>query len=144
VFLVDNLGYDSPARVTLSGDGGPYPPLAVNVAEAIATANDSDITLWYPADRKGTDQYRQTVGDYQSELSAMLPVPVRVETIRPDGGRPSTPDVVVRRGTDERLRAVLFDDRPTFPSPGCTTITVYPHNSRRPRLLYRLLETITF
>jgi amino acid transporter/nucleotide-binding universal stress UspA family protein len=144
VLLVDNLGYDRPERVALSADGGPYPPLAVDVTEAIAVANDGDVSLWYPADQNGTDQYRRTIGDYQSELSEMLSVPVRSEFFRADGGQPSSPDVVVRRGADVRLRNALFDARPLLPSPGCTTITVYPHESRRPRFTRRLLERLTF
>jgi nucleotide-binding universal stress UspA family protein len=144
VFLVDNLGYDQPEHVILSGNGGPYPPLAVNVAEAIAAADEGDISLWYPSDRKETDEYKQTIDDYQTELSEMLSVPVQVEFIRADGGKPSNPDVVVRRGTDERLRAVLFDDSPVFPRPGCTTITVYPNESRQSRFTRRLLERLTF
>ncbi|MFC6799881.1 amino acid permease [Haladaptatus sp. DYSN1] len=144
VLLVDNLGYDRPEYVALSGDRGPYPPLAVNTAEAIATANEGDISLWYPTDQKGTDQYRRTIDDYQAELSAMLSVPVTVESLRVDGGQPSRPDVVVRRGTDEKLQNILFASSPTFPSPGCTTITVYPHKSRRPRFSSRLLERLTF
>jgi amino acid transporter len=144
VLLVDNLGYDQPEQVALSGDGGPYHPLVVNVGEAIAAANHGDISLWYPADSTETDQYERAIDDYQTELSEMLSVPVRTVAIRSDGGRPSNPDVVVRRGTDERLRNILFDDSPAFPSPGCTAITEYPHTSRRPGFARRLLERLTF
>jgi hypothetical protein len=103
VLLVDNLGYDRPGHVALSGDGGPYPPLAVTVAEAIAVANQGEISLWYPADRPETDQHERAIGEYRTELAGMLSVPVRGEYVRSDGGHPSNPDVVVRRGTDERL-----------------------------------------
>ena len=144
VLIVDNLGYDQPSHVVLSGDGGPYTPLAVNVAEAIAAANDGDISLWYPSSQDETDEYEQTMADYQSEISELLSVPVYAEPIRTDGGQPSRPDVVIRRGTDDRLRAILFDDHPVLPQPGCTTITVYPHRSRRTRLSRRLLERLTF
>ena len=116
----------------------------MNVAEAIATADDGDVSLWYPADHTETDQYGQTIDDYRTELSEMLPVPVYTEMVKPDGGQPSATDVVVRRGKDVRLRSVLIDDNPVFPSPGCTTITVYPHASRQPRLWRRLLERYTF
>ena len=143
VLLVDNLGYDGPEGVVLSGDSGPYPPLAVNVAEAVAEANGGDISLWYPADRGGSER-AQTIEDYRSELSELLSVPVRLEPLRADGGQPSQPDLVVRRGTDDRLRAALFEDRPILPTPGCTTVTVYPHESRRPGFLRRLLERLTF
>ena len=144
VLLVDNLGYENPKRVALSSDGGPYAPLAVSVAEAVATANDGTISLWYPADVDNTEKYKQTRGDYQSELSEMLSVPVAAEPIRTDGGQPHRPDLLVRRGADHRLRDVLFDDRPTVPNPGCTTVTVLPHESSRPPLIRRLLERVVF
>ncbi|WP_159899555.1 amino acid permease [Salinirussus salinus] len=144
VLLVDNLGYDRPEQVALSGRSGPYPPLAVDVASAVAGANGGEISLWYPSDREGTDEYRQTIEDYQSELSELLSVPVRAESVRTDGGQPSRPDLLVRPGADDRLRDALFDDRPTFPSPGCTTVTAYPHESGRPPLARRLLERLTF
>jgi len=142
VLLVDNLGYDRPERVVLSGDAGPYPPLAVDVAGAVAAANGGSVSLWYPADR--TERHRQTMADYRSELSELLSVPVSAEPVRADGGQPSRPDLLVRRGADDRLRSALLDDRPAFPTPGCTTVTVYPHESRRPALARRLLERLTF
>ncbi len=143
VLLVDNLGYDAPSQVAIAGDGGPYPPLAVNLAGALAEANSGDVTLWHPTGRPGTDQYERTIDDYRSELSGLLSVPVRAESVRADGGQPSTPDVLVRRGAISRV-STLGDDRPLFPSPGCTAITVYPHESRRPPLGRRLLERLTF
>ena len=144
VLLVDNLGYDRPERVVLVGDRGPYSPLAVSVAEAVAATNGGDISLWYPADRGSTDQRRRTIDDYRAELSGMLPVPVRAESIRADGGYRSRPDLLVRRGADDRLRDAVLDDRPVVPSPGCTTVTVYPRRSHRPRFARRLLERLTF
>jgi amino acid transporter len=144
VLLVDNLGYDDPEHVALSGSGGPYPPLAVNVAEAIGVANGGTLSLWYPAERKRTDRHERTLDDYRAELSELLSVPVRAEYTRTDGGQPSNPDVVVRRGADQSLRTALFDDRPAVPSPGCTTIAVHPHESRQRRLGRRILERLTF
>lgn len=144
MLLVDNIGYDRPERIVLSGENGPYPPLAVNVAETVTAANEGSIFLWYPEDHGTTDQHRRTIDEYQSELAAMLFVPVHGEPLRTDGGQPSRPDLLVRRGADDGLRDALFNDRPVFPSPGCTTVTVYPHESRRPGLTRRLLERITF
>jgi nucleotide-binding universal stress UspA family protein len=144
VLLVDNLGYDRPKRVVLSGERGPYPPLAVSVAEAVAAANDGGVSLWYPLDDRSTDRYRQTIDEYQSELSGLLSVPVHPVSVRTDGGQPYRPDLLVRRGADDRLRDALFGDRPVFPNPGCTTVTVYAHESRRPRFARRLLERLTF
>jgi len=144
VLLVDNLGYSSPKRVVLSDERGPYPPLAVNVAGAVASANDGTVSLWYPVDERDADTHRQTLEDYQSELSSMLSVPVTAESLRTDGGQPSQPDLLVRRGADDSVKGALFDGRPTFPNPGCTTVTVYPHGTSQPSLTRRLAERLTF
>ena len=144
VFLVDNLGYDRPEHVVLSGTGGPFDPLAVQVAGSIAAANDGDVSLWHPVGRTETDEYRRTVADYQTELSGLLSVPVRTEPVRSDGGTPSTPDVVVCRGAADGWRGLRSGDGPTVTVPGCTTVTVYPHATRQPRLGRRLLERLTF
>jgi amino acid transporter len=138
VFLVDNVGYDAPERVAISSDGDPYAPRAVALAEAIATANDGHLALWSP---DGSPPHEYAMGDYRSALSSLLSVPVRIETVRTDGGRRPRPDLLVRSGADPRLRTVLFDTRPVVPTPGCTTVTVYPVTTRR-RLSRRVLERI--
>jgi amino acid transporter/nucleotide-binding universal stress UspA family protein len=144
VLLVDNLGYDSPEHVVLSGDGGPYAPRVVEVGEAVAAANNGTVSLWYPADDRSTEKYERTMSDYESELSELLSVAVVAEPIRADGGQQSQPDLLVRRGSDHRPRAALIDSRPTMPNPGCTTVTVYPHESRRSPLLRRLIQRVIF
>ena len=142
VLLVDNLGYNSPENIAISGDGGPYPPLGVKIAGDIAEANAGDVSLWHPGN--GSDEQQRTISDYQSELSSMLSVPVRSEAFRTDGGVPPQPELLVRRGADQRLRNALLDNGPTVPNPGCTTVTVYPHESGRPSMIRRLLERMTF
>ena len=144
VLLVDNLGYDAPTDIVLSGEGGPASPLAVTVVEAVAAANDGTVSLWYPDAGGHTDQQQRTIDDYRTDLSDLLSVPVRAEAVRTDGGRPSDPDLLVRRGADDRLHGAVFDDRPALPNPGCTSVTVYPHASRRPPFTRRLLERLTF
>lgn len=144
VLLVDNLGYDRPETIALSGNGGSYTPLAVTVAESVAGTNEGNISIWYPSDGNNTDQHRRAVSDYESELSETLSVLVRTESVQTDGGQLPQPDLLVRRGADHRLRNVLFDDRPAFSNPGCTTVTVYPRESRRPGIAHRLVESFLF
>ena len=144
VLLVDNLGYDRPEQIALSGDGGPYSPSAVNIAEAIATANEGDISLWYPADRNKTEKQRQATDDYRIALSEMLSVSVRTASPRADGGRPSNPDVVVRRGSVERFQTIFSDNTLIFPRPRCTTITVYAYDLNQSSVLRWLCERLTF
>ena len=143
VLLVDNLGYDAPERVVVAGDRGPYPPLAVDVGRAVATGNEGEVVLRYSAEADGPEKRRLTIDEYRAELSALLPVSVRAEPI---GGadQPDRPDLLVRRGTTDGVRNTLFDDRPTFPSPGCTTVTVYPHDADQPGFFRRLAERLTF
>jgi len=143
VLLVDNLGYDRPERVVLSGQAGPYSPVAVDVAGAVAAANDGSLSLWYPAADAESGPHADTIDDYQSELSSLLSVPVRAESARADGGGRADPHILVRRGADDGLRDLVFDDRPTVPRPGCTTVTVYPHESRQRGVVHRLLERLT-
>jgi amino acid transporter len=143
VLLVDNLGYDQPQRIAVSGDGGPAPPLAVTVAESVATATGGTLSLWHVAD-DDSDYHRRPMGEYQSGLSELLSVPVHAESLRADGGGRYRPDLLIRRGVDDRLRTAVFDDGPTVPNPGCTTITVYPTSSGRPPLGRRLLERVVF
>jgi nucleotide-binding universal stress UspA family protein len=143
VLLVDNLGYDRPERVVLSGQGGPHSPVAVGVAGDIAAANEGSLSLWYSDDDGESDPQTRTLDDYHSKLSSLLSVPVHAESIRTDGGGLPAPDLVVRRGADDGLRDLLLDDRPMIPQPGCTTITVYPHESRQRGVVHRLLERLT-
>jgi amino acid transporter len=141
VFLVDNLGYGEPDRVALAGDGSPFAPVAVSLTAAVATANGGHVLLWSPGD-DGAAADGDPVADYRTELSSMLPV--RTEPYRTDGGYPPRADLFVREGTDGRLRTLLANDRPAVPTPGCTTVTVYPRASRRPSLTRRLLQRVLF
>jgi len=144
VVLVDNLGYDRPERVVLAADGAPYDPTTVNVADALAVANDARISLWNPSAEGATDDADGARADYESGLSAMLSVPVHATSYRTDGGRLAQPDVVVRRGPDHRVRAAFLEGRPAFPAPDCTTLTVFPRTERRPGVLRKALEKLVF
>ena len=144
VLLVENRGYDRPTQIAVEYDSGPYAPLVVYVAEAMAAANDGRVSLRYLRRADATEERQRTIEAYRAELADLLSVPVSAEDIRADGGHSDTPDVLVRRGADHRLRGILVDDRTTFSTPGCTTITVYPHESRQPSLARRLLERATF
>jgi amino acid transporter/nucleotide-binding universal stress UspA family protein len=144
VLLVDNLGYESPEHVVLSGDGTPYESRAVTLAETIVTANDGILSLWYPDQRDRTDRHEETIADLEQEMSGMLSVPVRTRAVRPDGGQAPKPDVIVRSGADHRLRHVLLDDGQSAPYTSTTSVTVYPEATRRAPLGRRILERVVF
>jgi amino acid transporter len=140
VLLVDPRGYDSPQQIALTADDGFSSSLAVTVGEAVARDTGGALSLWHPD--AGTEQHSETLGDYRTDLAEMLSVPVHAVPTRTDGGRLGRPDLVVRHGSDDRLRTAVFEGRPSLPNPGCTTVTVYPKTSPRPSLVRRLLERL--
>jgi amino acid transporter/nucleotide-binding universal stress UspA family protein len=144
VLLVDLGEYGAPTRVAVVADGGIFPPVAVRIAEAIASANNGSVVLWGSADADGgPDARRRSIGDYRAALADALSVPVELTGFRTDGGQVRPPDLLVQRGADYRLRTAIFDDSPTRPIEG-TSVTVYPHESRRPSLLRRAIERVLF
>jgi amino acid transporter len=139
VLLVDNLGYDDPKRVVVSGETL-HSPHAVSVAETVAAANAGGITLWAPPDQSVPDD---AVTEYQSALADLLSTPVDIGSVLTDGGTGS-PDLLVRQGEGHRLRDALFEDRPAVPNPGCTTVTVHTPVDGRPSLLRRFATRLAF
>jgi amino acid transporter len=133
VLLVDSADPELPETVAVAAESGPFPPSAVSVAEAVAGAQNSELSLWYPAERA------DSLEKHRTELSEMLDVPVRTESIRSDRRLPET-DLLIRRGPDHRVRGALFETDDRFVGARGTTVTVYPRESRRPPLFRRLLE----
>lgn len=144
VLLVNNLVYRQPKQIALSWEKGAYPPLAVNVAEAIAEANKGMISLWYPFSKNSTEQHEKTIKECHQNLSNMLSVPVIVEPFRTESGEKSNPDILIQCAADKKIQEKIFRDYDTSKSPEYTTITVHPHKKRKSGLLHRLLEKITF
>ncbi|WP_415378961.1 amino acid permease [Halosimplex sp. TS25] len=143
VLLVDNKGYDRPKHVELVGDGGPFNPDQVAVAEAIASQNDSEVSIGFPETGEGPEQRERTIEEYREQLGELLSVPIRdAESTASDGGS-SSPDIRIRRGADHRLRGALFDRSSAEPAV-CTEISVHPHESSQPGFLRRLLERVVF
>jgi nucleotide-binding universal stress UspA family protein len=143
VLLVDNRGYDEPERVELAGDGGPFDPETVAVADAVATENDGEVFLWYPTGDGDAEQRKRTIETYQDEIADLLSVPVRPHSSVTSDPKDSVPDVRVRRGADPRIRGALFDEQVVPPS-DCTEISVHVHESEQPSFLRRLIERSIF
>ncbi|MFD1512931.1 amino acid permease [Halomarina rubra] len=143
VVLVENRGYDTPRTVVLESDDGPFDPGTVGVADAIAGANGGQVVFRFGATADPPERAVGTLTAYQEELAALCSSPVVATPFRTDGGGPAAPDIVVRRGVDHRLRGALFDRDPASP-PVCTELTVFPHESRRPGVVKRLLERVVF
>jgi len=145
VLLVENRGYDSPQRVVLEGDGGPYDPATVAVADAVAGASGGTVTLQFPLSADHPDKRQETVHAYQDELAGLLSAPVRTADLRTDGGGGGShadPDLLVRTGAQRRVQGGRGGHTQT--AADCTEVTVYPHESRQPGLLRRLAERLVF
>ncbi|WP_232701816.1 amino acid permease [Halobacterium wangiae] len=144
--LVENRGYDDPQNVVLEGDGGPYDPATVAVANTIAGETGGHVTLQFPVSDGQPDQRRETIEAYQEELAGLLSAPVRAPFPRTDGGDETldagVADLVIRTGTRNRIRGGR--DRHTPTAADCTEVTVYPHESRQPGLVRRLVERVVF
>jgi amino acid transporter len=141
VLLIDSVGYNDPNEIVLATQSGQDTALATHIAESITLAQDGSLLLWRPAG--GSEHYEQAMEAYESELSTLLSVPVQTAQAHPDGGHLRYPDLVVRVGRTDRLRGTLDSSPPLLPSPGCTTVTVYPHHSRRGGILQRILDRLT-
>jgi amino acid transporter len=142
VLLVENRGYDAPQNVVLEGDGGPYDPATVAVADAVAGASGGTVTLQFPLSADHPDTRQDTIHAYQDELAGLLSAPVRTADLRTDGGDRTTPDLLVRTGSQRRVQGGRGSHTQT--AADCTEVTVYPHESRQPGLLRRIAERLVF
>jgi nucleotide-binding universal stress UspA family protein len=142
VLLVENRGYDAPQNVVLEGDGGPYDPATVAVADAVAGSSGGTVTLQFPLSADHTDTRQDTIHAYQDELAGLLSAPVRTADLRTDGGDRTDPDLLVRTGSQRRVRGGRGSHTQT--AADCTEVTVYPHESRQPGLLRRIAERLVF
>jgi len=139
--------------VGLVTDRGPYDPLKVEVADALATEADASIELLYPVSANASPQRRETLRDYHEELRSVCSVPVEFSLVESDGDEladladaTSAIDLVVVGDDVGRLHRSVFGRKrdhlvETAEAP---SIQVHPHGSQRPGFLGRLLERITF
>jgi len=142
VLLVENRGYDAPEHVVLEGDGGPYDPATVAVADTVAGEASGRVTLRFPLSESHPDTRQETIHAYQDELAGVLSAPVQTADLRPDGGETDDPDLVVRTGFQRRVSGGRGSHTPT--AVDCTEVTVYPDDSRQPGLVRRLAERVVF
>ena len=142
VLLVENRGYDAPANVVMQGDGGPFDPATVRVADRIAGANDGEVTLQFPMSEGQPDPREETIRSYQDELAEMLSARVSTSILRPDGGETPNPDVLVRPGSVSRIRGGRDPYSPM--AANCTELTVYPRGERQPGFARRVAERLVF
>jgi amino acid transporter/nucleotide-binding universal stress UspA family protein len=82
--FVRERGLDAIENVAVVADSGPYDPLELLVADAVASAADADLQLVYAVDAGAPDEKVEGVHDYHAELTELCSTPVGTRVIRSD------------------------------------------------------------
>ncbi|WP_135805672.1 amino acid permease [Halorussus marinus] len=153
VLAVDDRGFDAVGVLGIVTDRGPYDPLKVEVANALAAQVGAEIELLYPVSPSATPERRETLRDYHAELESVCSVPVESRLVETDGDALAdladathAVDIAVVGDDGGQVRRILWSrsheqivDESETPS-----IQVYPHRSRRPGPVGKLLERLAF
>ncbi|WP_115862423.1 amino acid permease [Halorussus litoreus] len=153
VVPAEEYDFDAANVIALVTDRGPYDPLKVAVADALAREGDATIQLLYPVSPEATTQRRETLADYHDELASVCSVPVESVLVESEGDRfeeltdaTGTVDLVVVGDDGGRVHRTLWrrsQDR-LADEAQTSTIQVHPHGSARPGLFGRLVERLAF
>jgi amino acid transporter len=108
-------------EVRVVTDRGPYDPVKLALADAIASVNDATVTLEHRAGGRASTSGATEA--YHADLAEAVRAPVRVVSARTDGGRDGGPDVVVVSANT---------DVPTEWS--APRLAIYPHDRASGRL----------
>ncbi len=145
VVLVDvdpDHAYDEVALVT---DRGPFDPLKVQVADALAGAGDATLALVQTVPNDATDEMRSAIRDYHAELEALASVPVDSRVVAEDdlGQAVASADLAVVEG-DDGGSLTGRPHRQVLDAADAPSVVVRPHEERKPGPVGRLLERVAF
>lgn len=145
VLLVDVDPDETYEEVGLVTDRGPFDPLKVQVADALASAGGATLALVQTVPDDATEELRETVRDYHAELGELASVPVDSRVVAESnlGQAVVSADLVVVEGDD----GGLFTGRPhrqIVDAADAPSVVVRPHEDGRPGPLGRLLERVAF
>jgi len=151
LLLVKPPSLDNLQHLALLTDNGPFDPLKVEIADALAHAVGATIELVHAIPPDATDDHRTTLRDYHDDLMDLCSVPVTsrfIEERTPDGIAQSfSSDQLIIVGSDDSWWNRLLDRRQphriveAFTGP---SIVVRPHTERAPGPVQRLLERVAF
>jgi len=138
-------------RLALVTDNGPFDPLKVEIADALAHAIGANVELIHAIPPDATDEHRTTLREYHDGLLELCSVPATsrfVEEHTPAAIAQSIPsDHLLIVGSDDSWWNRLLDRRQphriveAFDGP---SIVVRPHTERTPGPVRRLLERFAF
>lgn len=151
LLLVDTDRLDGIETVALVTDQGPFAPLKVRVADAIAAATDAEVELVRALQSDSAEGQADTVDGYHDELAELFSVPVgstmlddddpeTIATAVDDAGLVivESDDSAVLRQLDDRQPDQIVDEVESG------AVIVHPHEARQPNPLSRLVERLAF
>jgi amino acid transporter len=151
LLLVTPTRYNEVRRIALITDDGPFDPIKVEIADALAQALGARIDMVHALPSSATEEQRATIRNYHDELVALCTVPVESHFLahRSPQAIAATiaDDDLIVVGSDESLWNRVFDRRQsrriveTFDG---ASIVVHPHQERTPGPLRRLIERVAF
>ncbi|WP_435177695.1 amino acid permease [Halorussus sp. AFM4] len=153
VVFVRDRGLDDVDEVTVIADRGPYDPLEVLVADAVASARDARVRFVYAADEAASDEQLDPVLTYHEELVDVCAAPAEFELLRQSDREEAL--LSATRGTDLAVVGVtahnplydaVFGTLPERLAEGldCTVLLVHSRQPRRHTFLRYLLERFAF
>jgi len=84
VVEVSNFDHDSSKHIGVVADEGPFDPVKVGLADALATAVGGTLTFYFPIAANTPESRRNTIEDYFSELVELCEAPVETQIIEPE------------------------------------------------------------
>jgi len=151
LLLVNPTRYNDVRRIALVTDDGPFDPIKVEIADALAQAMGARIEMIHALPRSATEEQRATIRNYHDELVALCTVPVESQflTRRSPGAIAATlaHDDLIVVGSDASLWNRTFDRRRSrriVEAFDGASIVVHPHQERTPGPVRRLIERVVF
>jgi amino acid transporter len=81
VIEVSNLNHNTARHIGVITDEGPFDPVKVGLADALATAVDGTLTFYFSTAAGAPDSRRNTIEDYLSELADLCEAPVETRVV---------------------------------------------------------------
>ncbi len=151
LLLVDTDRLDGQGSIALVADQGPFDPLKVRVADAIATAVGAEVELVQVLQSAPADGQVDTVDGYHDELANIFSVPVDSTFVGDDSpervaGAVDHAGLVIVESDDSAVVRHLDDHRPDeiVDAVESGAVVVRPHETRQPGVVGRLLERLAF
>lgn len=151
VVLVEDRGYDTVSEITVLTDRSPYDPEKVRIADALAREMGATIRLVYAIESSAATSFRETIGDYHTDLVDLCSAPVTTEIVETDGSLQDLIDIArsaefLVLSRNYRLRHELRDSLSdkVIDAVQIPALSVHTHESDRPGLVRRIVERLVF